>query len=257
MAPEINIEGSGQDRLVGDPVVSTAPSGTSLPPPQVLPPQQAIVPQPSFLPGAADSASTWPPAAAPAFGPMPGNFPQPGYPPQPGYGYSSVPPGYAYAPSGWGSPVPPGPTPGLAWGGIGVRAGALVLDSVFFCIFGFILALIMGIPGLKTVNGTIQYQTLANVIDLASWLIVLLYVPACWYFFEGTPGQRLLGLRIARASDGRKLGIGRILLRYLVWAFCLCALCIPAVIAAVIGSEDPQKRAWTDYAGDSVVVRHI
>ena len=82
-------------------------------------------------------------------------------------------------------------------------------------------------------------------------------VPVCWYLLEGTPGQRLLRLRIVRASDGERIGIGRILLRYLVWAFCLWAFCIPAVIAAVVANDHPQKRAWTDLAGDSVVVRTL
>jgi len=305
MDPEVNGEGSTQDRLIGDRTASppvpgadgslsgAVPSGASLPPPQTLPPQQAFPPQLTNPLGATESASTWPPTAAPAFGPMPGDYrqpayppapnygPMPGYPPQPGYpppagympppvgyalpqaypypgyGYSPVPPGYGYGPAGWSSPVPPGPIPGLAWGGIGARAGALTLDLVFFCVFGVVLSGIMHTPGLQTINGTVQDQTLANVIDLASWLIVLLYVPVCWCILEGTPGQRLLGLRVVRASDGRKLGIGRILLRYVVWAFCLGALCIPAVIAAVIASDHPQKRAWTDFAGDSVVVRTV
>jgi uncharacterized RDD family membrane protein YckC len=181
--------------------------------------------------------------------------PQPN--PQPGYGYPTVPPGYGYGIAGWSAPVPPGPTPGLAWGGIGIRTGALVLDFFFFCVIGFVLAEIMHTPGLQTVNGTIRDQSLASAIDLVSWLTFLLYVPVCWYFLEGTAGQRLLGLRVVRASDGRKLGIGRLLVRYLMWAFCLCALCIPAVIAAVMGAEDPQKRTWIDQVGDSVVVRQI
>jgi uncharacterized RDD family membrane protein YckC len=140
---------------------------------------------------------------------------------------------------------------------MGIRAGALVLDFVFFCICGLVLSVIMGAPGFETVNGRVEYQTLATFIDIVSWSIFLLYVPVCWYLFEGTPGKRLLGLRIVRASDGRKLGIGRIILRYLVWAFCIYLLFIPAIIAALVGNEDPQKRAWTDYAGDSVVVKEL
>ena len=138
---------------------------------------------------------------------------------------------------------------------MGIRTGALVLDFIFFCVFGVVLSVIMNAPGFETVDGRVQYQALANVIDFVSWSIFLLYVPVCWYFFEGTAGKRLLGLRIVRASDGGKLGLGRVLLRYLVWAFCLGVCFIPAVIAAVVGNEDPHKRAWTDYAGDSVVVK--
>jgi uncharacterized RDD family membrane protein YckC len=145
--------------------------------------------------------------------------------------------------------------PGLAWAGVGIRVGALVLDFLFFCVFGLVLSMIMHTPSLETVDGTIRDQTLANVIDFSSWTIALLWVPVWWYFSQGTPGQRALGLRIVRASDGGRLGIGRVLLRYFVWSLCLCALCIPAVVAAVVADADARKRAWTDYAGDSVVVR--
>ena len=135
-----------------------------------------------------------------------------------------------------------------------VRVGALLADLVFFGIFVVVMSVIMHTPGLQTApDGTIQYQALADFIDVCCWLSVLLYVPVCWYVFGGTVGQRLLGLRVARASDGKPLGVGRVALRYLVWATCLC-LIVPAVIAAAVAAGDPQKRAWTDFAGDSVVV---
>jgi uncharacterized RDD family membrane protein YckC len=154
---------------------------------------------------------------------------------------------------GWVGPTP-GPEPGLAWGGIGIRIGALLLDSIFFYIFIVIIAEVMDSPGLKTVNGVIQDQGLAYVIGATSVLISLFYVPVCWFLFNGTAGQRMLSLRVVRSSDGGKLSVGRILLRYLVWAFCLCLL-VPAIIAGITAVFNPKKRAWTDYAGDSVVVK--
>jgi len=216
-------------------------------------------PGPAPLPGYPPAAYAPQPYQQPGYGPAPVPpgyaYPQPPAYPYPGHGYAQVPPGYGY--TAWGSPPPPGPAQGLAWAGIGVRFGALAVDAIFFCIFGVALSLFMNMPGLETVDGKIQYQTLANVIDVASWLIVLLYVPVCWYFFAGTPGQRLLKLRIVRATDGGRLGIGRIVLRYLTWGFCMIMFLIPAAVAGIFAAENPRKRAWPDLAGDSVVVREL
>jgi uncharacterized RDD family membrane protein YckC len=215
-----------------------------------------FVPPPGFAPPTYDPPGYSSPVERPAgFGAHASS-----YGPPPAYGYSPVETPAKSAYDGWVSSAPsavqPGPEPGLAWAGIGVRVGALVLDSVFFFIFFLAVGVVMDMPGLATVDGTIQYQWLSTAIGLSAWAIGLFYVPVCWYLFGGTAGQRLLSLRVVRASNGAKVGIGRILLRYLVWAICL-SFFIPAIIAGVLASGDRQKRAWTDIAGESVVVREV
>ncbi len=197
----------------------------------------------------------------PGYTPQPGYYqPQPGYPSQPGYPpmypYAPVQPGSGYGPNPWLSAVPPGPTPGLVWGGIGVRFGALVLDAVAFVGFLAVVGALLGALGFRTADGVTIHTTASDVFIGSYILIMFLWVPTCWYVFEGTIGQRLLGLRVVRASDGRPLGLGRVFVRYLMWTICLVTV-VAGVIAAAIASGDPYKRAWPDNVADSVVVKRV
>ena len=85
---------------------------------------------------------------------------------------------------------------------------------------------------------------------------MLSYHPAAWYIFEGSIGQRMLGLRVVRAGDGQSLGFGAVTLRYII--FSVVTLCFPlGIISGVIASGNPMKRAWQDDAAGSVVVRKL
>ena len=136
-------------------------------------------------------------------------------------------PGNPYAPAGWGYPpafgfmpfVPPGPAPGLNWGGIGVRFGALVVDAVIIGVAAVIASLLSEAAGIRHyADGYDSYSSAAIAIEWIFILFAVCYHPACWYAFGGSVGQRALGLRIVRASDGGKLGLGAVLIRYLIFA---------------------------------------
>jgi uncharacterized RDD family membrane protein YckC len=89
------------------------------------------------------------------------------------------------------------------------------------------------------------------------WIWVLFFMayhPACWYAFGSSLGQRALGLRVVRASDGLKVGLGAVLIRYVIFAVSTGTV-ILGIIAAAMANEDPFKRAWHDEAARSVVVR--
>ena len=151
--------------------------------------------------------------------------------------------------------VPAGPAPGLSWGGIGVRFGALVIDAVIVFVAAVIAGLLSDAAGIRHyADGYTSYSSGAIAIEWIFILLAVCYHPACWYAFGGTVGQRALGLRIVRASDGGKLGLGAVLIRYLIFAVCTGTV-ILGIVAAAMANEDPFKRAWHDNAGRSVVVR--
>jgi uncharacterized RDD family membrane protein YckC len=248
---------------------STAALGEStqrLLPPQALPPQSIG----SSQPGLSESAETWtlsnspaatPPAGygvppgygVPGYGAPPG-YPPPGYPPTygaaQGYGF----PGY---PPGWGPAMfaPPPISPfgaGYTPGGIGVRLGALVIDAAFV----FATLLLVGFLAVL-VDGNSEVATPPSMAISLIWMFfVLSYHPASWYVFDCTLGQRALGLRVRRRSDGQSLGFGAVNVRYLV--FCVETLIFPlGVIAGVMAANDPMKQTWHDEAAGSVVVKHL
>jgi uncharacterized RDD family membrane protein YckC len=188
-----------------------------------------------------------PPAYQPAY--QPGYQPayQPGY--QPSYPQSGWVPRPSFAPP---VVVPPGPEPGMKWGGVGIRLGAIVIDAIIVVVSYFGLAFGLAASGQSTRTGEISPAATAAV--LAWMLFALAYHPVCWYVFGATPGQKVLGLRVAQASSGESLGVSAVLIRFVIFAF--TTVMIPVgIISAVMTSQDPFKRAWHDEIARSIVVK--
>ena len=238
----------------------------SWPGPGYAPPTGAPLPF-----GAASSwqGAAWPPGTGPAYGSGPGYIPGPagygpGYAWPPGPGFAPPAPGYGWPPGygpGYGYFRPPeGPLPGVAWAGIGHRFGALLIDAAIM--FGALMtASVLAAAWASRYyvgdsSDSVTYSTSSTAIIVAWVLFLFLYHPVCWYLFGGSIGQRALGLRILRAADGRRLGLGSILVRYSIFAICTATV-IPGLIAAAMAADDPFKRAWHDEAARSVVVRRL
>ena len=215
-----------------------APYGPPPYPPSYWSPPYGQAPgYPPYTPPAQPPGGSYPPGPG-SWGAR-GSYPPAGWPYQPGY------PPAAYA--------PPGPGPGLLWGGIGERFGALLIDGVIFVCSLFALGLLMTtIDGAKT-----SYRPSSpavTAITLIWWFLALIYHPACWWVFGATPGQKALGLRVAQASNGQSLGIGAVLVRFLI--FSIVTVIFPlGLISAAMASSDPFKRAWHDEVARSVVVK--
>jgi hypothetical protein len=93
-----------------------------------------------------------------------------------------------------------------------------------------------------------------TAVALIWWLLALMYHPACWYVLGSSVGQKVLGLRLAGASDGQALGLGAVLARYAI--FVVVTVIVPlAIVSAIMAARDPFKRAWHDQVARSVVVK--
>ena len=196
-----------------------------------------------------------PPSYLPPY--PPGRAQDPGWPrAQPGTwaGFGPYPPAVwtqpAYGPERY---APPGPVPGVQWGGIGVRFGALLIDAVILLCSLVAVGLLLSAYGSPGSTGRSDTPA-ETVISLVWWLFALIYHPAFWYAFGATPGQKVLGLRVAQASNGRALGLGAVVTRYLIF-FTITVVTPLAVISAAMAASDPFKRAWHDHVARSVVVR--
>jgi uncharacterized RDD family membrane protein YckC len=97
-------------------------------------------------------------------------------------------------------------------------------------------------------------STGATVISLLWFLFLVAYHPTCWWAFQGTLGQRVLGLRVVRATDGGALGVGETTIRYLLFAICTVTI-VPGLIAAAVAGDKLDRRTWWDDAAGSVVVK--
>ena len=141
--------------------------------------------------------------------------------------------------SGWVVPSQVRPTgiqlpPGLRIATTGSRLGAWLLDRAFF----FLIALLLG--GIALVVGAVDISpgasdqmlggTSANLVTVplltvntnllvafgVAWILAqYAYEALSWTFFRGTPGQRILSLRVADATTGRNLTLWQSSLRWL------------------------------------------
>ena len=122
------------------------------------------------------------------------------------------------------------------------RLGAFTLDEM-------ILVSAAGIPALYLaviVAGQLYYV-------LFPWIA---FVPVGAYFIVGngkggTFGKRALGLRVRDAGRDEQIGVGRGLVRYLVWLVGLYSFWLGWLWMI----WDKQKQTWHDKAANSIVVR--
>ena len=255
------------------------PGGWPVPPttepPTLTPPHFA---PPQFTPNASGEAD-------PATPQMPPGYPPPGYPPvgYPPLGYPPVgyPPAGTYPPPdsysqpqwyppapgfaggmpsnvAWAIPLAPiGPMPGVVWGSIGSRLGALIVDAVVM-VAAFVAASMVatGLGTTRDVNNDVQFSA-AGMAVLWIWVgFFLIYHPMFWWRLGRTPGQMAFHLRVVREADGRRLHFGETLMRYVVWFGCMVTVVL-AVLAAIFAASEPKKRAWHDEGAGSVVIKPI
>jgi uncharacterized RDD family membrane protein YckC len=254
---------SGEDKAQSDPTVqpdtgpTEVPAGQpSWPPapagqPAWPPPQPGWPPQPQ---GAWPPQPGWPPQPQGAWPP-----PQPGWPPQPQGAWPPPQPGWPPQPQPYYQPAyagPAGPMPGYLWGGMTIRFGALMIDAGIMFVALIIASVIADAFGVERTYYSTNYSAGAEMVMVLFYGLLVVYQPLCWWAFQGTPGQRALGLRVVRAVDGAPLKLGATLGRYAVWVGCQITF-ILTIIAAAMGAEDPAKRTWWDKASGSVVVRAV
>jgi uncharacterized RDD family membrane protein YckC len=194
-------------------------------------------------------------------------------------------------PAPWSTPTPPprptsywvqpeqqraGPAPGFVYGGFWIRFVAYLIDSIPLIIVGFLLFA----PAFSTMaesfgdlplppRGTSidseayrAYQTLVmqRMSDVMAplyplyglWqLLTLVYFVGFWTWRGQTPGMMLLGLRVARETDGTLPGLVRSILRYV--GFFIAQL--PLFLGLIWVAFDSRKQGWHDKIAGTVVVR--
>ncbi len=228
------------------------------------PPQPGFAPPGSYPPppGFGPPGYIGPPPTPGPYGPPPGFGPpngSTGYGPgawPPGSGPAYGQPGFGYGPPFWAAPILAGPAPGLVWAGIGIRLAALVVDLVVELVVLLGGTAIADAAGYQSYGPNAGYSPPATIVLWMTLVLLAGYVPTCWWAFQGTIGQRALGLRVLRAADGLSLGLGATTVRYLIWLLCVWTVVI-GVVVAIVASDKPDKRAWLDDASGSVVVRRV
>jgi uncharacterized RDD family membrane protein YckC len=132
-------------------------------------------------------------------------------------------------------PAPYWMAAGFEYGGFWIRLAAKWLDSLLLAAIAFVCAI-----------------SLVGLLILP--FVLLGYFPFFWTR-GATPGQKICGLRVARASDGAPITAGMAAIRFVVELVETLAIMIGVCVAAFcIAAFDKRKRAWHDIAVGTIVI---
>lgn len=132
------------------------------------------------------------------------------------------------------------------YAGFWIRVGAMLLDMIFMMIVFFPIVFTLTYLGIVT-----EYN--ASVVEWVIQGISFVIYVFLWVKYAGTPGKRLLKLKVLDAKTGNHLTPMQAILRYLGY--------IPASLVLLIGliwvAFDKQKQGWHDKIAKTVVVREL
>ena len=141
-----------------------------------------------------------------------------------------------------------------AYAGLWQRIIALLIDHVAVLLVGGSVAYLAGFTVISISDGAGNEKSAAaaaGVIVFGGLFLIYFWLGNA---YGGTPGKVILGLRVVHASEGTDLGLGRGLIRTLVWSIVAGSVFI-AAIALVRAILDEKNQAIHDHAADSIVVK--
>jgi len=152
--------------------------------------------------------------------------------------------------------APPGPAPGLAYGGFWIRTLAYLIDLIILVAATLGVSYATGIEFLEVTTEEFRTGEFQSVRVFGSptpiaWLVTFGYFVGSWALFGRTAGMAPFRLRILRATDGSRLGPGRASVRFLGMLLSFFIFFVGVIWVAA----DSKKQGWHDKLAGTVVVR--
>jgi uncharacterized RDD family membrane protein YckC len=132
------------------------------------------------------------------------------------------------------------------YAGFWVRAVASIVDTIVILIIT--LPFMFWIYGNEMLTSTDMVKGPADV--LLSYIFPLVFTIALWMKFGGTPGKRLLKIKVLDEKTGQHLSLAKSLLRYVGYFVSIFGLFIGFIWIAF----DSKKKGWHDHIAGSIVV---
>lgn len=132
------------------------------------------------------------------------------------------------------------------YAGFWIRVLASMIDSTIITLVVFPIGFFAGYMGLAE-------STAFAFLQLALQLLGIAFYIVCWVKFAGTPGKRLLKLKVLDADTGDNLSTGKAILRYIMYIVSTLALLLGLIWVAF----DKKKQGWHDKVANSVVVKEL
>lgn len=132
------------------------------------------------------------------------------------------------------------------YAGFQIRLGASIIDNIIIMVALVPIGMLMGWNSMYS----------SEMTSTADWLWQILmaaFCVFCWVKFAGTPGKRLLRLKVLDERTGENVTVGQGIIRYIGY--------FPAILVLFIGliwvAFDPKKQGWHDKMAKTVVVREL
>lgn len=133
------------------------------------------------------------------------------------------------------------------YAGFWIRFLAYIIDNLVFGVIGLVVSFVLSLVGLY------DWEAELNTFDMIWWIVIVVVSIVMWVKYAGTPGKRLLRLKILDADTGEPLSAGKAILRYVGYIPAYLVLCIGVIWVAF----DQRKQGWHDKMANSVVVKEL
>lgn len=135
-----------------------------------------------------------------------------------------------------------------AYAGFWIRVGASIIDAVIISLVAFPITYALSMVGLASMDTEVL-----TTWDFISLALQTIFIIVCWLKFAGTPGKRILRLKVLDEQTGEHLTAGQAIIRYLGY--------IPSVLVFCLGliwvGFDKKKQGWHDKMAKTVVVKEL
>ena len=175
-------------------------------------------------------------------------------------------------------PVATSPAPGYVYVGFWRRTVALIIDGIILSIVSYAILIPAMLGALNAADLSLlgspgaYYRDPASGVYLADpavmavvgrlltrmfaalgviFLLQAVYFVGLWAWRGATLGQLALGVEVRSENDGRRIGVGRALLRYIGFLISSSVLLLGFIWVAF----DRRKQGWHDKIAGTLVVR--
>ena len=132
------------------------------------------------------------------------------------------------------------------YAGFWIRVGAAIIDSIIVAVALIPIMMIIAPNVSNNFSGWAWADWLGQILSAIFYIF-------CWIKFAGTPGKRLLRLKVLDEQTGNNVTVGQGIIRYIGY--------IPATLVLFIGliwvAFDPKKQGWHDKMAKTVVVKEL
>lgn len=144
------------------------------------------------------------------------------------------------------------------YAGFWIRVAATLIDTVIITLVFGIFGLLFDLMGFWDANAYLARASDPNAPwysteDLMGSVFQLAVSVFFWVKFAGTPGKRLLKLKVLDEKTGKHLTVNQAVLRYIAYFVSIFVLFIGFIWVAF----DKKKQGWHDKIAKTVVVKEI